>query len=124
MADLDERMENNADTAYEESDWPLGTIGMVLLVIFMLLVVSPFVLITAFPRAPADVNRALTVDPPQPRLQTKPSKDLAKFRDEEEKRLNGYYWLDKKNAIVHIPVEQAMKELAEQGMDAFPRAKP
>lgn len=124
MAELDERVENNAGTAYERSDWPIGTIGLVLLGIFVMLVISPLVLIAAFPTTPADVNRALTVEPPQPRLQTNPAEDLAKFRHEKEKRLNGYYWVDRKNGIVHIPIEQAMRKLAEQGIDGFPRAQP
>jgi hypothetical protein len=124
MAELDERIEDNADTAYERSDWPLGTIGLVLLSIFMILVISPFVLIVGFPTSPADVNRALTVEPPPPRLQTSPSEDLAKFRADEDKRLNGYYWIDKEKGIVHIPIEQAMKELAEEGIDGYPRGKP
>ncbi|MBO0737531.1 MAG: hypothetical protein J2P48_13315 [Alphaproteobacteria bacterium] len=124
MAELDERVENNAGTAYERSDWPIGTIGLVLLGIFVMLVISPLVLIAAFPTTPADVNRALTVEPPQPRLQTNPAEDLAKFRHEKEKPLNGYYWVDRKNGIVHIPIEQAMRKLAEQGIDGFPRAQP
>jgi hypothetical protein len=124
MAELDEQIEENSDTAYEQSDWPLGTIGLVLLGIFLILVISPFAMIAGFPSAPADASRALTVEPPQPQLQTNPSEDLAKFRAVEEKRLNGYYWVDKEKGIVHIPIEQAMKQLAEEGIDGYPRGKP
>jgi hypothetical protein len=124
MAELNERIENNADTAYEDSDWPLGTIGLVLLGIVIILVISPLVLIAAFPTTPADVTRALTVEPPQPRVQIDPSEDLAQFRAEEDRRLNGYYWIDKQKGLVHIPIEQAMKELAEGGIDGYPRGKP
>ena len=66
----------------------------------------------------------MTVEPPQPRLQTDPSEDLAQFLADEDKRLNTYYWIDKKKGIVHIPIEQAMQELAEEGIDGFPRGKP
>jgi hypothetical protein len=124
MAESDERIEDNRDTAYEQSDWPLGTIGLVLLGIFIILVISPLVMIAAFPTSPADVSRALTVEPPQPRLQTNPPEDLAQFRAEEDRRLNGYYWVDKKKGVVHIPIEQAMKELAKEGIDGFPRGQP
>jgi hypothetical protein len=78
----------------------------------------------AFPRAVIDVSRALTVEPPQPRLQTDPSEDIAQFLLDEDKRLNTYYWIDKKNGVVHIPIEQAMHELADKGIDGFPRGKP
>ena len=124
MAELDQRIEDNPDTAYERSDWPLGTIGLVLAATLVLLVISPLVMIAAFPTTPADVSRALTVEPPQPLLQTDPSEDLAQFRADEDKRLNSYYWIDKSKGAVHIPIEQAMKEVAEEGIDGFPRGQP
>jgi hypothetical protein len=124
MAEIAERVEDNPKTAFEKSDWPLGTIGLVLLGTLIFLVIAPLVLIAAFPRAVSDVSRALTVEPPQPRLQTDPSEDLARFFVDEDKRLNTYYWIDKKKGIVHIPIEQAMRELAKEGIDGFPRGKP
>jgi hypothetical protein len=124
MAELQERIEDNSDTAYEQADWPLATIGLVLLGIFVMLVISPLVMIAAFPTTTSDVSRALTVEPPQPRLQTDPSADLARFRADEDKKLNSYYWIDKEKGMVHIPIEQAMKDLADEGIDGFPRGKP
>jgi hypothetical protein len=123
MAEIAERVEDNPKTAFEKSDWPLGATGLVLLGTLIFLVIAPFVLIGAFPRAVSDVSRALTVEPLQPRLQTDPSEDLARFLVDEDKRLNTYYWIDKEKGIVHIPIEQAMQELAEQGIDGFPRGK-
>ena len=124
MAEIAERVEDNAQTDYEKSDWPLGWIGLVLLGTLIFLVIAPFVLMGAYSRAVSDVSRASTVEPPQPRLQTDPSQDLAKFLVDEDKRLNTYYWIDKKNGVVHIPIERAMQELAEEGIDGFPRGKP
>lgn len=124
MAEIAERVEDNPKTAFEKSDWPLGTIGLVLLGTLIFLVIAPFVLIGAFPRAVSNVSRALTVELPQPRLQTDPSEDLARFLVDEDRRLNTYYWIDKKTGIVHIPIEQAMRKLAEEGIDGFPRGKP
>jgi hypothetical protein len=123
MAEIAERVEDNPKTAFEKSDWPLGATGLVLLGTLIFLVIAPFVLIGAFPRAVSDVSRALTVEPPQPRLQTDPSDDLARFLVDEDKRLNTYYWIDKEKGIVHIPIEQAMQELAAEGIDGFPRGK-
>lgn len=124
MAELDERIEDNPDSAYERSDWPLGIIGLIFVGILLLLVISPLVMIAAFPTTLADVRRVLTVEPPQPRLQTDPSEDLVQFRAEEQKRLNDYYWIDKKKGIVHIPIERAMKEVAAEGIEGFPREQP
>jgi hypothetical protein len=123
VADFGERIEDNPDTAYEQSDWLLGMIGLVLAATLILLVISPLVMIVAFPITLADVSRALTVKPPQPRLQTDSSADPAKFRTDEDKRLNSYYWIDKKKGIVHIPIEQAMKQVAAEGIDGFPRGR-
>jgi hypothetical protein len=124
MADIAERVEANPEAAYEKSDWPIGTIFLTLLGILIVLVIAPFVLIAAFPHAVSDANRALTVQLPEPRLQTDPSEDLARFRTAEDKKLNSYYWIDKKKGIVHIPIDEAMKMVAQEGLDGFPRAKP
>ena len=124
MAEIAERVEDNPKTAFEKSDWPLGAVGLVLLGTLIFLVIAPFVLLGAFPRAVSDVSRTFTVEPPQPRLQSDPSEDLAQFLVAEDKRLNTYYWIDKKKGIVHIPIAQAMQMLTEEGIDGFPRGKP
>ena len=124
MAEIAEHVEDNPNTAFEKSDWPLGTVALVLLGTLIFLVIASIVLMAAFPRAVSDVSRALTVEPPQPRLQTDPPEDLAKFLVNEDRRLNTYYWIDKKKGIVHIPIEQAMQQLAGEGIDGFPRGKP
>lgn len=124
MAELDRRIENNPDTAFEPSDWPLRTIGVILVGILAFLTIATFVLIGAFSRAMPDVSRALSVEPPHPRLQIDPAQDLQRFRAEEEKRLNSYYWIDKNKGIVHIPIAAAMKEIATKGIPGFPKAPP
>lgn len=124
MAECVEPIEDNPDTAYDSSDWPLGAIGLVLLGVLAFLVIAPLVLMAAFPAAVSDVSRALTVAPPAPRLQTDPTEDLAQFRSDEEQRLNSYYWIDKQKDIVHIPIDRAMREVAEKGIDGFPRGRP
>jgi hypothetical protein len=112
----------NPDTAYEPSDWPVGTIGLALLGIFLFLVIAPLVLIWAYPAAVSDVGRQVSIEPPGPRLQIDPAQDLAEFRAEEQRRLDTYYWIDRDNGIVHIPIDQAINKLVEQGIDGFPKA--
>ena len=123
MAEL-ERVEDNPDTAYEQSDWHIGAAGLAYLGILVFLAVAAFVMIAAFPRAVSDVSRALAVEPPQPRLQTNPPQDLARFRADEDKQLNSYYWVDKQKGLVHIPIDEAMKRVAAEGIDGFPRGQP
>jgi hypothetical protein len=124
MAELEQRIEDNPDTAYEPSDWPIGATGLAFLGIFAFLVIAPLVMIGAYPRTVSDVKHGLTIEPPQPRLQTSPPEDLARFLTEEDRRLNSYYWVDKQKGTVHIPIEQAMKAVAEEGIDGFPRGNP
>jgi hypothetical protein len=111
-------------TAFEPTDWSLRPVALVYLGTLVLLVISCFVLIVAYPNTLPDVDRTLRIAPPGPRLQTNAERDLQKFRADEERRLNTYYWIDKQKGIVHIPIEQAMKKLAATGAPGFPKGPP
>ena len=54
--------------------------------------------------------------PPEPRLQAAPVKDLATFRAEEDAVLNSYGVIDQANGIVRIPVERALELVAKEGL--------
>jgi hypothetical protein len=114
----------NATTAFEPTDWSLRPVALIYLGTLVLLVISCFVLIAAYPNTLPDVDRTLHIAPPGPRLQTDAERDLRKFRADEERRLNTYYWIDKQKGIVHIPIEQAMKKLAATGAPGFPKGQP
>ena len=53
-------------------------------------------------------------EPPAPRLQTHPARDLAELRAMEADQLGGYGWTDRPAGRVHIPVERAMELFAAQ----------
>ena len=114
----------NPTTAFEPTDWSLRPVALIYASIPVLLVISSFVLIAAYPNALPDVDRSLHISPPGPRLQTDAAGDLQKFRADEERRLNTYYWIDKQKGVVHIPIEQAMKKLAASGAPGFPKGQP
>lgn len=59
-------------------------------------------------------------EPPAPRLQTQPFKDVYQLKTEQRGALNSYGWVDKANGVVHIPVDRAMQLLLERGMPARP----
>ena len=124
MAEPGERVEINPAAAFEPSDWPVGIVAMVLLGVLAFLVITPLVLLVTFPSAVSDASRSLTVEPPTPRLQIDPAKDLARFRADEDKKLNTYYWIDKQKGIVHIPISQAMREVVRKGISGFPNGAP
>ena len=54
--------------------------------------------------------------PPQPRLQQSPPRDLKAMRTHEDWELNHYSWINKANGTVAIPIEQAMRIVAERGI--------
>jgi len=54
--------------------------------------------------------------PPEPRLQERPTVDLAALRAEEEAILRSYGWVDDQAGSVRIPVEAAMRIVAERGV--------
>ncbi|WP_407175023.1 hypothetical protein [Bradyrhizobium sp. STM 3562] len=122
MADT-EVQQDDPVTAFEPTDWELRPVAVIYIGLLALLAISCVVLIVAYPDALPDVSRTLHINPPGPRLQTNPEADLERFRAEEAQRLNSYYWIDKQKGIVHIPIEQAMKKLAQTGIDGFPKAQ-
>jgi hypothetical protein len=124
MADTVEYVHDNPKTSREEADWPIGWVGLILLGTLVFLVIVPFVLMAAFPRSLPDASRRVLVEPPAPRLQVNPAADLARFRAEEDRRLNTYYWVDRQHGIVHIPIREAMKKLVRDGIPGFPKAAP
>jgi hypothetical protein len=108
-------------TAFEPTDWSLAPVAWIYIGTAILLVVSAVVLVAAYPKALPDVGRTLRIAPPGPRLQTSPEGDLQRFRAEEDKRLNTYYWIDKQKGTVHIPIDQAMKKVVDTGIPGFPK---
>ena len=58
--------------------------------------------------------------PPQPRLQTNSTGDMARFREWENGILTNYSWMDRPAGVVRIPIERAMDIIAERGLPAQP----
>lgn len=54
--------------------------------------------------------------PPAPRLQEKPTDDLARLQAAEDRALGRYRWIDKKGGVVQVPIERAIDLLLEQGL--------
>ena len=53
-------------------------------------------------------------EPPAPRLQTQPFKDVYLLKQGQNEQLDSYGWIDKENGIVRTPIDRAM-ELTVQG---------
>jgi len=57
---------------------------------------------------------------PEPRLEANERTELNGFRSEEDQKLNTYGWVDQKEGVVHIPIEQAMQIVAQRGLPVRP----
>jgi hypothetical protein len=66
-------------------------------------------------RPPVSSVEASRVVPPEPRLQTSPSDDLAKLLRRDRDRLGSTGWVDRDHGIAHIPIDRAMQMMAERG---------
>ncbi|HLJ69779.1 MAG TPA: hypothetical protein VKU03_00575 [Roseiarcus sp.] len=124
MAESEPRVAANPNAAYETSDWPLRPVAWTYASGLILLAIAVGAMLWAYPHTLGDVSRKRGVEPPAPRLQIDPAEDLAAFRADKERKLNSYYWIDKKNGVVHIPIEQAMEKIVKSGIDGFPKAQP
>jgi hypothetical protein len=61
---------------------------------------------------------------PAPRLQPSPPEDLKKFRATELRTLESTGWVDKPNGVVHIPISEAMRRVAHEGIPGWPTTIP
>jgi hypothetical protein len=55
-------------------------------------------------------------DPPAPRLQVQPFKDVWELKNSQGSALNSYGWVDKASGVVHIPIQRAMQITLERGL--------
>jgi hypothetical protein len=55
-------------------------------------------------------------EPPSPRLQTQPFKDVYLLKQGHNERLDSYGWADKANGIVHIPIDKAIELTLQLGL--------
>ena len=95
----------------------LGAVGLVL---STLLVITVGVLI-AFPLTHLDRTLATRLPSyPQPRLQPSPREDMQRFYAGEMQELNGTGWIDKSAGIAHIPIADAMRKIAHDGIPGWP----
>ncbi len=68
----------------------------------------------------APVARQSNPAPPEPRIQANPTSDLNQFRAWEKSQLNSYHWVDRANNVVSIPIDQAIKIVAQRGIPPQP----
>jgi hypothetical protein len=121
----------NPEVRFEKQDIRATPVLQFLVALAITCVVVAFLLV-AFYRGMRSYVAGLQPPPPHmkfdqsrmapgPVLQDNPMPDLRAFRAQEDAALAGYGWVDKGRGVVRIPVEEAMKLIAERGL---PRTAP
>jgi hypothetical protein len=123
MTDRDERIAN-PEVAVEHTDMNVRLIAIVAVGVLLYICVAPFILTRIYRPALRDVSRTLAINPPGPQLQLNTVADLQKFDEREDAQLYRYGWVDRAKGIVHIPIAQAMQDVAAHGIPGFPKAQP
>jgi hypothetical protein len=62
----------------------------------------------------SDIERTQLV-PPEPRLEADPEGDARTINSKADKNINSYGWIDQKDGIAHVPIDQAMQMLVQRG---------
>ena len=122
---------NHPDVRYEKSDANVGAIlafGVGLIIVGIVVQVTAAWLFDAFkemarrddaplPTLAARNRTQLPRDLPKipaPVLQQSEVADLERMRRAEDVRLNSYGWIDEQAGVVHIPIAEAMRLLADR----------
>lgn len=117
-------------SAHETRDLPSRPI-VITVVIGTVVTVAIFAVLYVFTAAlekyvertsppPNPLANVVPKEPPAPRLQPAPVKDLLELRRWEDSQLHHYGWVDKSNGVARIPIERAMEILAQKGLPARP----
>lgn len=99
----------------------LTTIALLLLMILPMIAVGVYLAANAPDDAGATGTAAPTAWddpalPDEPSLFTNQPGELRALRAQEQERLNSSGWVDQPEGIAHIPIEQAMQLIVEQGL--------
>lgn len=111
----------DSDPDYERSDVNIGLVAALAAGLAALLIAPPFALRALYPASVAIADPKPPAIANGPRLQIDPQADLARFRGDESRRLNGYGFADASRQTVHIPVDRAMSLIAERGLPGWAR---
>ena len=118
MADA-ERLIPNA--RHEESDVGESFVWGAFAVLLGFLIAIFLLVLWLFPHSLLDRTMRLPLPVyPAPRLQPSPRADMQTFYSGEMQRLNSAGWVDKAHGVIHIPIADAMRKVAREGVPGWP----
>jgi hypothetical protein len=117
--------ETRSSARHETTDVPMSIIwigvpGLIVTVILMALLI-----LWMFPNGTVDRTPHLPLPHyPMPELQVSPRDDMNRFRAQELQQLNKAGWVNKAQGTVHIPIDDAMRQVAQDGIEGWPTPSP
>jgi hypothetical protein len=120
-------LDPDSQIRYEKRDIKAGPVVWAVVAICAVTVAAALVLIPFMgllewrsaqsdpPPSPMSSGSA-ALQPPEPRLQEQPFADIEALRAEQTQLLSSYGWVDPEAGIVRIPVDHAMRLVAERGV--------
>lgn len=120
---------DNPQVSFERKDINIVQItgfGIGLLIACMVTVFAMYALFAFFahredkvnpPNPPAMMAEKPT-EPPAPRLQPEPLRELKQMHDNEDALIGSYGWVDQSKGIVRVPIDTAIDIVAQKGLPA------
>jgi len=106
-----------------------GIVGfLVALTVITLLLMGLFWGVSGFLRddlasrdpAPSPLPEAnVVITPPDPQLQDDPELDMVVMQEEQDLLLNSYDWVDRDARRIRVPIAEAMRHVAAEGIPAW-----
>jgi hypothetical protein len=128
------QQDHRGQGGYEKTDAHAGATVRAGLTILGVMFLTALVLVPMYRflgrREKAEQKPAATVLKPDaaapafPRLVASEPAVLAEFRAQEDAFLAGWGWVEKDEGIARMPIEEAMKIVAERGLPTFPAPGP
>jgi hypothetical protein len=108
---------------HEPTDIGEGFIWGAAALVLGVLILCAFLVLWLYPESRLDRTLHLPLPLyPAPRLQVNPASDMQRFYSEALLRLNSSGWVDKTHGVVHIPIADAMRGIAQEGIAEWPTA--
>ena len=106
---------------HERNDVPPRLFAIGLALVGVVLLLTGGLVVWLYPASLADrtINGRVP-SYPLPALQTGPRADMATFFRSEMQRLNGVWWVDRAAGRVHMPIAEAMRRVAADGIPDWP----
>ena len=118
---------HNEPLGHEPSDADVGAVskfGIGLAALSVLVLVLMLVMLNAFEKQKASTTPALSPlvsqrsQPPGPRLQVRPERDIEHLRAVEDSVLGSYGWVMREAKVIRIPIDRAIELTAQRGLPA------